>query len=183
MADSRIRIDAGFCLLVLILLIWQLFLPPALSIANDNDFSKLTGRVCLGPAAAAGSPTLFDYTVLDWRFSPESCVSWPFRTTTELPFRAALALNRLFHSKTEFDLRYIGVIYSLIFLLGFVTLQRALRSAALPISIAAQCLWILVTCNAVYVPLLNTFYFDALTLRHPHWCAGERKRRGAEEAW
>src|SRR5271166_5082572 len=97
MGDSRIRIDAGFCLLVLILLVWQLFLPPALSIANDNDFSKLAGRVCLGPAPAAG-PTLFDYTVLHWRFAPENCVAWSFHTTAELPFRAALALNRLFHS-------------------------------------------------------------------------------------
>lgn len=159
----RVLTDRGFCLIVLALLVWQLFIPPALSIADNNDFSKLAGRVCLGPPPQAG-PALFDYTILHWRFSPESCYLWQFRTTAEAPVRAAVFLNRLFHSSSDFDLRFLGAVYVPIFMLGFVTLQRALRSVALPVSALAQCLWILVTCNAIYVPYFNTFYFDALTL-------------------
>jgi hypothetical protein len=159
----RVWADCGSCLIVLVLLVWQLFIPPALSIADNNDFAKLAGRVCLGPPPQAGPP-LFDYTILHWRFSPESCYFWQFRTTAEAPVRAAVFLNRLFHSSSDFDLRFLGAVYVPIFMLGFVTLQRALRSVPLPVSALAQCLWILVTCNAVYVPYFNTFYFDALTL-------------------
>lgn len=162
-ARSRTWADAGFCFAVAGLLFWQLFVPPALSVANDNDFAKMAGRACLGPAPVSG-PTLFDYTVLHWRFAPENCWNSPYRTTAELPFRAALALNRVFHSRTDFDLRYMGGVYAVILLLAFRTLQVALRSVELWIALLAQALWILVTCNAVYVPLFNTFYFDALTI-------------------
>lgn len=157
-------IDGGLFLAVAGLLAWQLFFPPALSIANNGDFAKLAGRACLEPVAADGAPPVFDYTVLGWRFSPAACYRTAHRTTAEAALRVAVALNRIFHSPADFDLRWMGAVYCLIFLAGFATLQRALRAAALPVSIAVQCLWILVTCNATYVPWFNTFYFDALSL-------------------
>ncbi len=156
-------IDGALFLAVLLLLVWPLFVPPALSIANNNDFAKLAGRACLEPVADGG-PVLFDYAVLHWRFSPAGCYRTPHRTAAAAALRIAVALNRIFHSAADFDLRWMGVVYSAIFLAGFATFQRALRAAVLPVSIAAQCLWILVTCNAAYLPWFNTFYFDALSL-------------------
>ena len=106
----------------------------------------------------------FDYTVLQFTYDPDSCIEWPMRTTNEAAFRAGLWLDHLIYSKTDFDLRFMGVIYGLIFFGGFVTLQRALRHVSLQISILAQTVWIVVVCNAVYVPMFNTLYFDALSI-------------------
>ncbi len=160
--QQRTRIDLAFCVAVLALLVCQLFVPPALSVANDHDFEKILGRLCLGPASTNLTP-YFDYTVLHYVNDPDYCIDWPMRTTNEAAFQAGLWLDHAFYSNTDFDLRFMGFVYGLIFFAGFVTLQRALRHIPLTLSVAAQISWIVVTCNAVYVPLLNTLYFDALS--------------------
>jgi hypothetical protein len=163
MRISRRRCNAVFLLLVTVILIWQLFLPPALSVADTNDFQKLVGRYCL--ASNPGSaPDLFDFTVLRWHFSPAACVHWPFETTARGALLVALGLNRLFTSTTSFDLRWMGAVYLLLFIAGFYYLQRALSPFPLIVSACIQTCYILAVCNAVYVPWLNTFYFDAIAL-------------------
>jgi hypothetical protein len=152
-----------FGTLVLLLVIWQLFVPPFLSVANDHDFEKILGALCLGPAPTNETP-YFDYTVLRYTYDADSCIDWPMRTTNHAAFRVGLWLDHAIFSKTEFDLRAMGIIYGLIFIAGFLTLQRALRYLPLTLSITAQTAWIVVFCNAVYVPMFNTLYFDALSL-------------------
>lgn len=143
-------------------MVWQLFVPPVLSVANDHDFEKILGSLCLGPVPTQ-APPYFDYTVLRYTWDADSCIEWPMRTTNHAVFRLGLWLNRLIFSKTDFDVRSMGVVYGLIFFAGFLTLQRALRYLQLTLSATAQALWIVVFCNAVYVPLFNTLYFDALS--------------------
>jgi len=63
-----------------------------------------------------------------------------------------------------FDLRWVGVVYAAFFLAGFAWLQRSLRAVSFPASVVAQAGFVLVSCNAVYIPNFNTFYFDAATL-------------------
>jgi hypothetical protein len=156
------RISQVFLALCTVVLVWQLFIPPALSVANDNDFQKLAGRYCLGGDPGTG-PVLFDYTSLREHFSPSDCIRWPQRTVAEVPFILAMGLNRLFTSKSWFDLRWVGVVYGVIFLAGFAWMQHALSFVPREVSIAVQTAYLLVICNAVYVPWLNTLYFDALT--------------------
>jgi hypothetical protein len=169
----RRSLNFAFCAIVLALMACQLFVPPALSVANDHDFEKLLGPFCLGPAPESAAPDnsaayqtnpYFDYTVLRFTWDPDSCIEWPMRTTNQAAFRVGLWLDHVFYSKTDFDLRFMGVVYGLIFFAGFLSLQRALRYVPLPVSIVAQSVWIVVVCNAVYVPMLNTLYFDAMSL-------------------
>ncbi|HXE62673.1 MAG TPA: hypothetical protein VN519_03995 [Bryobacteraceae bacterium] len=148
---------------VLLLLIWQLFIPPALSVANDHDFEKILGHICYAPVETNQTP-FFDYAVLHYTYDADSCIDWPMRTTNEAAFAVGWWLNGIFHSRADFDLRYMGIVYGLIFLAGFATMQRALRRVPLKLSIVAQAVWIVVFCNAVYVPMFNTLYFDALSL-------------------
>jgi hypothetical protein len=165
MQSSRV-LNAAFLALVAIALVWQLFIPPALGVANDNDFQKLAGRYCLGNIGkdARSTPVLFDYTSMTWYFSPDACTVWPQRTVAEVPFILAMGLNRLFTSPSRFDLRWMGAVYGIIFLAGFVWMQHALASVPVSASFALRTAYLLIICNAVYVPWFNTFYFDALTL-------------------
>jgi hypothetical protein len=148
---------------VALLLVWQLFIPPVLSVANDHDFEKILGHICYAPVETNETP-FFDYAVLHYTYDADSCIDWPMRTTNEAAFAVGWWLNGLFHSTADFDLRYMGIVYGLVFLAGFVTMQRALRRVPLKLSIVAQAAWILAFCNAVYVPMFNTLYFDTLSL-------------------
>jgi hypothetical protein len=156
-------LDFLFIVLIGVLLVWQLLLPPALSVADDNDFQRVAGKYCLGQFPGT-SPVLFDYTVLHWYFYPAACIHWPFRSAVQGVFVAAMGLNRLFTSDVEFDLRWMGVVNIAIFLAGFFYLQRAMSSLPRAMSVAIQTAYMLAVCNAVYIPYFNTFYFDALTL-------------------
>ncbi len=163
LGHHRDRWDFAFAGAVLLLLVWQLFIPPALSVANDHDFEKILGHICYAPVETNQTP-FFDYAVVHYTYDADSCIDWPMRTTNDAAFAAGWWLNGLFHSQTDFDLRYMGVVYGLIFFAGFITLQRALRRVPAKLSIIAQVAWIVVFCNAVYVPMFNTLYFDALSL-------------------
>lgn len=157
------RATIGFFLSAVILLIWQLFIPPVLSVADDNDFQKLAGRYCLGQDPRTG-PVLFDYTNLHWRLSDHACIDWPQRTAAEAPFVLAMGLNRVSGSRSEFDLRWMGAVYGALFIAGFFWLQHVLAAAPRTFSLVFQGSYLLAICNAVYIPWFNTFYFDALTL-------------------
>lgn len=143
--------------IVLLLIVWQLFVPPVLSVANDHDFEKILGRSCLGPVDTLKTP-YFDYAVLRYTYDPNYCIDWPMRTANELTFRVGVWLDRVLFSKSEFDLRAMGIVYGAIFFLGFLTLQKAGCPATV------QALWILIVCNAAWIPIFNTLYFDALSV-------------------
>jgi len=157
----RTAIDWSFRGILIGLVTFQLFVPPVLSVADNNDFQKLTGRWCLGHSA---QPVLFDYTDMRWTFSPKNCVPWTFRSSAELALVPAMGLNRVFTSPVVFDLRWMGVVYTTFFFAGFVWLQRSLRAVSPPASVAAQAGFVAVTCSAVYIPSLSTFSFDTAAL-------------------
>ena len=137
-------IVTNFLLLAAALLIgWQL---SYLGVADDNDFPKLIGRSCLGPADP-GSYKLFEYVSFDYRYEPKYCWDSNFLTSAHLPF----AIARLGSANGHLDLRWIGAVYGLLFLCALVLLPRP------GILLAA----ILVFCNATYVPHFNSFYLDS----------------------
>ena len=146
-----------------ILVAWQLFVPPVLSVANNGDFQKLAGPVCLGPDPRVGNE-FFDYANLHWRFSTEACANWPFRTSAEIVLHAAIGLDRLFRLKPEFDLRWMGALYAILFLANIAWAQKLLRPVRPATSRILQIAFLLIICNAVYIPMFNTFYFDTMAL-------------------
>jgi hypothetical protein len=127
---------------------WQLFVPPSLGVADNNDFAKLIGRFCLG-----GEHPLFEYVNFEYHRAPKYCWDSGLITSAVLPLRVAMAASR-------FDLRWLGAVYAILFLGAFVTLQRLVRGlrpvarTVVPLSV------LLVFCGASYIPWFNSFYFD-----------------------
>ena len=144
-----------------LLVVWQLFIPPVLSVANEGDFQKLVGRVCIVTEPDVGH---YDYATIHWLIAPQGCSGWPFHTSAELALRAAVSLDRLFGLFPAFDSRWMGALYTLLFLINCVWAQRVLRSARPWTSRVLQIAFLIVICNAVYIPMFNTFYFDPMAL-------------------
>src|ERR1700733_14599293 len=92
--NRRNTLDVAFGAAVLLLVVWQLFVPPVLSVANDHDFEKILGSLCLGPAPTSETP-YFDYTVLPYTYDTDSCIDWPMRTTNHAAFRVGLWLDHV----------------------------------------------------------------------------------------
>lgn len=131
------------------LIVWQLFVPPALGVADNGDYPKLIGRVCLG-----GDHPVFDYVAFTYVKAPANCWDSGMITSASLPFRITLAAAAPF-SRGRYDLRWLGAAWAVLFLAAFAMLQRLARGR--PWVPAAA---LLVFCSATYVPWFNSFYFD-----------------------
>ena len=155
------RWEIAFLAAAALLVGWQLFVPPVLSVANEGDFQKLAGRVCIG---TENGPDHFDYSTVHWFVSKEGCADWPFHTSAELILYAALSVDRLAGLLPAFDIRWMGALYTLLFLVNCAWAQRLLRSTRPWTSRVLQAAFLVVICNAVYIPMFNTFFFDTIAL-------------------
>lgn len=131
------------------LMAWQLFVPPALGVADNGDFAKLIGRACLG-----GEHPMFEYAAFEYVKAPGNCWNSGLVTSAALPFGIVLAAVHPF-SPGRFDLRWLGAVYATLFLAAFAILLRLTRAR---LAVAAPV--ILIFCSASYVPWFSSFYFD-----------------------
>ena len=136
------------------LVAWQLFVPPSLGVADNNDYPKLIGRVCLG-----GSRPLFEYAAFDYRQAPEYCWDSRLFTSAALPLRIVLSASQPF-ARGRFDLRWLGAFYALLFLVAFHAFQRFARGLRPAARLLAPAAALFVFGGASYVPWFNSFYFD-----------------------
>jgi hypothetical protein len=136
------------------LVIGQLFIPPGLGVADNNDYAKLIGRVCLG-----GVHPLFDYVGFEYHQAPEYCWDSGLVTSAVLPLRVALTMAKPF-SGGRFDLRWLGAVYGVLFLAAFAGLQKLARGLRPAARLVVPAAGLLIFCGASYVPWFNSFYFD-----------------------
>jgi hypothetical protein len=131
------------------LITWQLFVPPALGVADNGDYPKLIGGACIG-----GEHPVFDYVAFTYERAPANCYHSRMMTSAWLPFGITLAVTRPF-TGNRYDLRFLGAAWAVLFLLAFAMLQRVARGRPW-VPVAA----LLIFCGATYVPWFNSFYFD-----------------------
>jgi hypothetical protein len=145
------------------LIAWQLFAPPSLGVADNNDFPKLIGRYCLGPA---GDHPLFEYVSFAYERGPSHCWDSGLITSAVLPLRLAMLIQ-----PRRFDLRVLGAVYTLLFLAAFYEMQRLARRLSAPRRAILPVVALLIFCSATYVPWFNSFYFDTASLVFLFWSA------------
>lgn len=143
------------------LIAWQLFAPPSLGVADNNDFPKLIGRYCLAPA---GEHPLFEYVNFSYVRDPGACWNSGLLTSAVVPLGVARMAAGLVLPPGRFDTRFLGAAYGLLFLgafQGVLLLARGFRLMSrilLPVAVLA------IFGGAAYVPWFNSFYFDTASL-------------------
>ena len=104
-----------------------LFVPPAVGLADDGDFSKVTRLFDFDAAAPENDDRWFRYVFLDYRFDPAWHWWGSLPTSEMLLVVPALALNRVVAKHGMFDLRVMGVIHGVAFLCVFALFLPLLR--------------------------------------------------------
>jgi hypothetical protein len=141
------------------LISWQLFLPPNLGLADNNDFPKLIGRFCLGPASPQDH-ILFDYVTLSYRHDPTYCWDSGLISSAAVVLSGALQVGKLVLPVGRFDLRLLAAIYTILFLAAFHGLQRLARGLSGTARWLLPAVALFIFSGASYVPLFSSFYFD-----------------------
>ena len=165
------------------ILAWKLFLPGFIGMADNSDFGKVAGPLCLASAAPEGENF---FHALYWR-GKQNCY-YPHMPSSEVALAwLASTLEQTAGDRTRFDIRWLGAIHSLIFLAFYYSLLTLLRplSGIARFTLSLLALWIFADIGVI--AYFNSFYSDvpailgglATALLAVHLLAARRLAPGA----
>lgn len=140
-----------------LILSFQLFVPPVIGLADNGDFNRVIRRYDLS------APTFDDeahFIVTKLRIDPKFHWESSEFSSERFLVRAAMVLNRAISKPGEFDLRMIGVVHAVLFLLALALLAPVLRDAAPWRRALIYFVIVAVFCDVMYVSWLNSFFMD-----------------------
>src|SRR5437773_424149 len=99
------------------LLVWQLLAPGFIGLANNGDFSKVSGRWCIAVTDDEGNSHI--YFQSNYSRRPDHC--WDSGIpSSEVGFAwLATSLKRLAGDPARFDIRWLGALHAAGFLIAF----------------------------------------------------------------
>lgn len=149
-------------LLCAAILVWNLFLPRFIGMADNRDFAKVAGPLCMSDSSNGADAFVFFHS--DYVRNAKYC--WhPHVLSSEIVLVwLASSVERIAADPLRFDIRWAGAVHALIFL-GFyfsvLLLLRPLNTVArIVLSLAA--LWIFADTGVI--AYLNSFYTDAAAI-------------------
>lgn len=119
-------LDGLFLLLCAAILAWQLLLPGFIGMANNGDFPKVSGPLCL--EGADHETEKFVYFEPDYVRGPAFCYNPHIPSSEIVPAWMASSLELVLGDKTHFDIRWLGALHALIFTSAYYLLLLLLRS-------------------------------------------------------
>jgi hypothetical protein len=130
-------------------LFYQLMLPPVPGVADNGDFGKLLGRYGL----ASGQTFIYANTKL--HVADQYRYRSGFYSSESLLIAPAVVINRVLSPDGSFDLRIMGAVHGLLFLLAVFLFASVVKNTAI------GALAILLFGDFLYAGFLNSFYMDA----------------------
>ncbi len=144
-----------FLTAALLAIAWQLWLAPYTGLADNGDFAKVIGRYSLGPAQPSEQDT-FHFFIREWKRDPSKLWISPYWGIEVWLTRAALLFERAGH----FDIRWLGLIHTLVFGWGLWHLSALVTRRAWLLGLVAA----LAFADAAYVSYFQSFYFDTAAI-------------------
>jgi hypothetical protein len=158
MAQKWIRIRVYTpCVALAAILGVQLFVPPSIGLADNGDFSKVMGLFRLGV------PRGDEYRYVDLTYRLDDRYHWKagFYSSETLLAAAPIGLSRAFSKDRSFDLRWMGLLHGLLFVVAVYLLQSLLADAGRWRRFILWAAIAIVFGDVMYVSYFNSFYMDA----------------------
>ncbi len=150
-----------FCLLVFLILVsYQIFLPPVTGLANNSDFVYVLGKLSICPVDREKQDNV--YLVTDYFVDPVQCTYDVGLVSTEVPLTiAATYLSAPFTGEKNFDLRALAALHLAVLVLAFGVLLSVTRRAGTAVRYGVPILFIAIFSDVAYTCYLNSVYLDA----------------------
>lgn len=149
---------AAVLILAGLLLIWQLFIPPIIGLADQGDFLRVLGPLGYAPVPK-GPEHKYWYLTRTYVKDPSYREPrWEQISSEMILARIAVGANALFGNPTVFDITLFGATHTVIFLLALARLLYVTRRLAMYPIIWAVTLLILT--DVGYVAYWNSLYTE-----------------------
>jgi hypothetical protein len=137
-------------------LAWKLLLPGFIGMADNGDFGRVAGPLCLASVAV----TREDFFQPVYLRGKANCFHTHVPASELALAGLASAVEQTFGSRTFFDIRWLGAIHALIFLALYYSILLLLRplGGLLRFSLSLLALWIFADIGLI--AYFNSFYSD-----------------------
>lgn len=142
---------------VVLIIAYQLLIPPAIGLADNGDYSRVMGPLGLQYTATSRDERYFNYFNPKYKF--ESTTQWDGLVSSETAVVAcAIAVNSIGPKTGLFDLRVVGCVHLALFLLAVCLLLRLSANLNRAARVAVSFLLLFVFCDVGYVAYFNSLY-------------------------
>ena len=151
--------EACWLILCAGILAWKLLLPGFIGMADNGDFEKVAGPLCLASADPADSKEDGFFHPLYLR-SQANCFQTHIATSESALAGLASILNRTLGDPARFDIRWLGAIHAAIFLAFYYSVLMLIRplSGVARFALSLLALWIFADIGLL--AYFNSFYSD-----------------------
>ena len=140
----------------------QLFLPPIIGLADNGDFWKVTGGLCLVPVEFPNYTSEYNYFISEWQYDQTRCAHSSVPTSEKALAFAAWSVSRWFTAGDTFNIQWLGVVHLLIYATGWWAFIRSLEGMTAPIArIVVGLFAVLAFTDLSYTAYFHSFYADA----------------------
>jgi hypothetical protein len=146
---------------------FQLFVPPAIGLANNGDFAKMIGRFSLAPASLDTSDE-YKYFTARWAYNRAFYWLSDDRSSELIPISAAVLTDWWF-SVRVFDIRILGAIHAFLWIACFAAFLPLLRPLAQKLRYVMAIVAVFIFTDVSYVACLNSFYTDVAAFLFLAW--------------
>lgn len=158
------RFEGPILLMALGVIVYQLFVPPLIGIADNWDFERLMGQNGLAHVSTDYNDKYFRYFNSRYRIVPITVPSddlHAYRSSTSLPMRLARLLSIAVGQGEFLDIRFQAAIYTTLLLFGLWLILASTRALGTGLRIAESALIVVILTDVGYVSYFNSFYSEA----------------------
>ena len=139
----------------------QVLLPGFIGIANNGDFGKVNGWLCLAPR---GGQHPFIHFEPDYVWSARNYWNSPYHSSESALAWLATRLAGATHEAAAFDIRWLGALHAALCLAALAVLLASLRDRGWRVQAASAALPLVAFTDVCYTAYLNSFFMDAAAL-------------------
>ncbi|MHB8061971.1 MAG: glycan biosynthesis hexose transferase WsfD, partial [Ruminiclostridium sp.] len=150
----------GGALVSAILLIVMLFVPPYLGMSDDGSFAREANPVGIYHMDNTDEDLYFNYYVKEYlTFAPDGA-SQVSISSQRLLIYAAKAIDAIFTHDNIFDLRFLALLYGILFIPAIALLikQAAIKAKTFSESVVIGILGVLIFADVSYITYFSSFY-------------------------
>jgi hypothetical protein len=151
-------LDAFFLLMCAGILTWKLLLPGFIGMASNGDFGKIIGPLCMD--GVDHSADNFIFFQADYVRGQQYCFPAPYFSSETALAWIASSVERIFRDPVHFDIRWLGVIHTLLFLGFYSALLLLLRRFSTGQRIIASLVALWIFADIGTIAYLNSFFTD-----------------------
>jgi hypothetical protein len=149
-------------LLAGVILAWQLILPGFIGMANNGDFGKIAGSLCIG--GADNGAENFLYFKSDYLRGRPFCIDFGVPSSERVLAAIASGIEERIANPRTFDIRWLGALHALLWLMAYQLVLWAIRPLSGIRWWIAAFAGLLIFADVSYVAYLNSFYTDTAAL-------------------